>query len=78
MCPGLHYDENTSSRVEAFPRVDLVSLNEDHRNFCNHAPFDGILNDKNHSLRYLLPPLHKAAGINFKKHEDLRCPWSEN
>ena len=53
-CAGL--DNN-----EALTCMDLVSLNEHHRNLCN-ALFNDILNDKNHRIRYLLPPLHKAAG----------------
>ena len=53
MCPGLNYNE-------AITRMDLVSLNEHHRNLRN-ALFNDILNDKSHRLGYLLSPLHKAT-----------------
>ena len=58
MCPGLHYND-------ALTRVNLVSLNEHHRKLCN-ALFNDILNDKNHRLRYLLPPLRKPAGYSLR------------
>ena len=30
------------------------------------CPFNDIRNDKSHRLRYLLPPLHKAAGYTLR------------
>ena len=63
MCPGLNYNE-------AITRMDLLSLNEHHRNLCN-ALFNDILNDKSHRLRYLLSPLNKATKVHFKMHKNL-------
>ena len=66
MCPGLYYNE-------ALTHMDIVLLNEHHRNLCN-ALFNDILNDENHRLRYLLPPLHKAAGFTLRHKRTFDVP----
>ena len=53
VCPDLQYNE-------ALTCMDLGLLNEHHCNLCNDL-FSDILNDKNHSLWFLIPALHKAA-----------------
>ena len=68
---GTYTEEGVNNYVsglnknEALTRIDLVSLNEHHRNVCN-ALFNDIFNDKSHRLRYLLPPLHKFTRYTLK------------
>ena len=52
MCPGVKYNETRT-------RIDY------HRNVCN-ALFNDIFNDESHTLRYLLPSLHKFTRYTLR------------
>ena len=85
---GTYTEEGVSNYVsgliynEALTRIDLVSLNEHHRNVCN-ALFNDIFNDKSHRLRYLFPPLHNFTRCTLRHTKSfqglkMETNWAKN
>ena len=52
ICPGIEY-------LQALALMSLPTVAEHHHNICKRT-FERIMNDPNHKLRKLLPPLHSS------------------
>ena len=52
ICPGIEY-------LQAFALMSLPTVADHHHNICKRT-FERIMNDPNHKLRKLLPPLHSS------------------